>query len=312
MHKVNLASVDLNLLVALQALLDEKNVTRAAAKVGLSQPAMSRALGRLRDLFDDQLLVRTSKGMSPTPRGSALAEPLGKVLSGVDQMIQPPEFDPKTVEGRRRIATTGYGSLIMLPQVIGRFFHEAPNLNVDILNIRTESVVDLETGAIDLAIGGLGVSNMPAGFFQQNLFDDRFVCLVRAGHPALGDDGDTPLNLESYVRHPHGLLTVTGDGPGVIDDVLKRIGVKRRIALRLPHPLVAPIAAAESDLIFTLPKLLADRIQMVAPVVVIEPPEEISREIGMFSVRQHWHERHHHDPGHIWMRNLLAECVRGQ
>jgi len=307
MHKVNLASIDLNLLVALQALLDEKNVTRAAAKVGLSQPAMSRALGRLRILFDDQLLVRTSKGMSPTPRGTALAEPLGKVLSGVDQMIQPPEFDPKTAEGRRRIATTGYGSLVMLPLVIGRFFQEAPKLNVDILNIHTDSIHDLETGAIDLAIGGLGVATMPAGFYQQNLFDDRFVCVVRTGHPVL----DRGLTLDTYTQLAHGLMTVTGDGPGVVDDVLKRIGVKRRIALRLPHPLVAPIASSQSDLIFTLPERLALRLQQIAPVVVLDPPVEISSEIGTFSVRQHWHERHHHDPAHIWLRNLLAESARG-
>jgi DNA-binding transcriptional LysR family regulator len=306
MHKVNLASVDLNLLVALQALLDEKNVTRAAAKVGLSQPAMSRALGRLRDLFDDQILVRTSKGMSPTPRGLALSDPLGKVLSGVDQMIQPPEFDPKTAEGRRRIATTGYGSLIMLPLVIGRFFLDAPKLNIDVLNVHNDTIGELETGAIDLAIGGLGVNNLPAGFFQQNLFEDRFVCLVRDGHPIVKKG----LNLDDYSRLPHGLMTVTGDGPGIVDDVLKRIGVQRRIALRLPHPMVAPIAAAESDLIFTLPQRLAIRLQEVSPCVILEPPEEITREIGTFSIRQHWHERHHHDPGHAWLRNTLAECAR--
>ncbi len=307
MHKVNLASVDLNLLVALQALLDEENVTRAAAKVGLSQPAMSRALGRLRDLFNDQILVRTSKGMSPTTRGATLAEPLGKVLSGVDQMIQPPTFDPLTAEGRRRIATTGYGSLVMLPLVIGRFFLAAPKLNIDILNMHGDTIHDLETGAIDLAIGGLGVTNMPAGFFQQNLFEDRFVCVVREGHPVLKNG----LDLESYSRLPHGLMTVTGDGPGIVDNVLKRIGVQRRIALRLPHPLVAPIAAAESNLIFTLPRRLATRLQKITPFVILEPPEEITREIGNFPVRQHWHERHHHDPAHVWLRNTLAECAQG-
>lgn len=307
MLKVNLASIDLNLLVALQALLDEQNVTRAAVRVGLSQPAMSRALGRLRDMFNDQLLVRTSKGMSPTPRAAALAEPLGKVLSGVDQMIQPPEFDPGTAEGRRRIATTGYGSLVMVPLVIGRFYQEAPKLDLDILNMHGSTVHDLETGAIDLAIGGLGVDTMPAGFYQQNLFDDRFVCVVRENHPVIGKG----LTLENYTELSHGLMTVTGDGPGVIDGVLKRIGVQRRIALRLPHPLVAPIAAAESDLIFTLPQRLAVRLQEIANVVILEPPVEISSEIGSFAVRQHWHERHHHDPSHIWLRNLLADCVRG-
>ena len=307
MHKVNLSSVDLNLLVALQALLDEKNVTRAAARVGLSQPAMSRALGRLRDLFGDQLMVRTSKGMSPTPRGAALAEPLGKVLSGVDQMIQPPTFDPEVAEGRRRIATTGYGSLIMVPLIIGRFVREAPNLNLDVLNIHRDSINELETGAIDLAIGGLGVTNLPAGFYQQNLFEDRFVCVVRTKHPVI----QKGLTLDTYIQLAHGLMTVTGDGPGVIDDVLKRMGIRRRIALRIPHPLVAPIVAAESDLIFTLPERLAVRLQEVSPIAILEPPREISDDIGVFSVRQHWHERHHHDPAHIWLRNLLAECVRG-
>lgn len=301
MHTTNLAGVDLNLLVALEAMLDERNVTRAAQRVGLSQPAMSRALGRLRALFADPLFVRTSKGMAPTARAVALSGPLKRALAELEGVIRSPTFDPETARGRMRIAATDYAAVIVLPRVIGRYFAEAPHFDMEILPMDYESLAGLEAGDMDLAIGVF--TEAPAGIYRQRLFTEDFACVVRAGHPVLRKK----LTPEVFSALPHGLVTVLSTHKGnLMDAVVKHLGGGRRFALRLPHFLAAALIVAESDLILTLPRRLALRFAELAGLVLIDPPVRIAK----VSISQLWHERHHHDPAHIWLRALMAEQTR--
>ncbi len=300
MHETNLAGVDLNLLVALQALLEERSVTRAAHRVGLTQPAMSRALGRLRALFDDPLLVRATGGMAPTPRAESLSEPLRQTLAEVDRMIRRPTFEPATARGKLRITSTDYVTPVVLPRVLGRLFKEAPHLDLELQHWNRDSLRQLEDGSLDLAIGLF--PDAPAGFYRQRLFSDDFACIVRAKHPVTREG----LTLEAYTSLRHALITVAGEERGAADAALERLGLTRRIALRIPHFLAAPLIVAESDLVLTLPRRLARRFARFANLTFMDPPVEI----GGFTISQLWHERRHHDPAHLWLRALLAERTR--
>ena len=300
MREVNLAGIDLNLLVALGALLEERNVTRAAGRVGLSQPAMSRALGRLRALFDDRLLVRTSAGLEPTPRAEALAAPLRRVLAEVGRMVQPPDFDPAKQQGCVRLAMADYQSLVLLPRLLRHCEREAPGLDLQVVPHGPDSVRGVESGAVDLAIGVF--PDADSGFYRQTLYRDDFACVVRAGHPVL----EGPMTAERYAALRHAFLTVAGDGRGgAVDEALESIGLSRRIGLRTPHFLAAPLVVAETDLVLTLPRRLAEQLRTFAPLAIFDPPVPLAG----FAVSQLWHERRHEDPQHAWLRAAVLACA---
>lgn len=299
MREVNLAGVDLNLLVALEALLEERGVTRAAARVGLSQPAMSRALGRLRDLFGDRLLVRTPAGLLPTPRAEALAEPLARALAELRSLLGPDGFDPATARGAVRIVTPDYGSLILLPSLLRRLSREAPGLDVEVLPMGTGADDGLREGRADLAIGR--IARAGAGIYRQTLFEDGFACVLRAGHPAAGR-----LDLETYLGLAHAFITITGQGRGVVDGMLAERGLARRVALRIPHFVAASLVVSETDLVLTLPRRAAERLAADARLVVLDAPLPL----GGFEVVQAWHERRQDDPAHAWIRRQVLAAAR--
>ncbi|HYH38748.1 MAG TPA: LysR family transcriptional regulator [Azospirillum sp.] len=300
MREVNLAGIDLNLLVALDALLAERSVTRAADRVGLSQPAMSRVLGRLRALFGDRLLVRSSAGLIPTPRAEALAPRLRAVLAEVGRIVQPPGFDPATVRGTARLAMPDYLGLLVLPALLHRLEREAPGLDIVLAPPRAGTLAELEAGDLDLAVGNF--PQVPAGFFGRTVMTDGFACLARRGHPALAE----PLTPERFAGLRHALITIRDDrSPGAVDEALARRGLTRRIALRVPNFLAAPLIVAETDLILTLPRRLAHWLAGRADVQVVEPPLEL----GTFAITQLWHERRRDDPEHAWLRATLAAAI---
>ncbi|MBP2294524.1 LysR family transcriptional regulator [Azospirillum rugosum] len=302
MREVNLAGIDLNLLVALAALLDERNVTRAAGRVGLSQPAMSRALGRLRALFGDKLLVRTAAGLEPTPRAEALAAPLARVLAEVGRMVQPPDFDPAAQTGTVRIATVDYQTVVLLPRLLAHFAEVAPNLDVEVVLHGPAAEEGIASGTIDLAIGVFDVAE--AGYYQQTLYREDFACVVRADHPALQDG---PMTAERFAGLRHAFLTVGRDSSraGFVDAALDRLGLARRIVLRTPHFLAAPLIVAESDLVLTLPRRLAEHLRAMVPLAVFDPPVPMPA----FAITQLWHERRHGDPAHAWLRAAVLTCA---
>jgi DNA-binding transcriptional LysR family regulator len=297
MHEINLAKLDLNLLMTLHALLEERSVTRAGKKLGLSQSATSHALNRLRKLFDDPLLVRTSDGMIPTPRAENLLEPLRQILLDIKQLVQTPTFDPKTAQGTIQIVATDYATVVILPTVLKRVAEEAPHLNIECHHWREDTLEQLRSGAIDLALGGQNPPDSSEFNFQQ-LFVEDFVSIVRADHPVTQSE----FTIEAFLAWSHALITVTNSRMGYIDTILEKLGVERRILLRLPHFLSAPLIVAKTDLILTLPRRLAMLFAEFANLSVLDPPVELDK----FNYIQVWHKRRQHEPMHTWLREVIV------
>lgn len=268
---MNLASIDLNLLVAFEALMEERHVTRAGRRIGLAQPSMSSALTRLRALFDDDLFVRTAQGMQPTARALALAQPVGEALGRIRSVLAPGlSFDPATARHRFTIAATDYGDLVVLPVLVRMLRREAPGVDLTVRPITdaTESLGRLERGEIDVLIGG-HLPDSPRTV-RQTLFEERFACIRDAG-------SDLSLGRADYVRLPHALFSSAGgDGaPGAVDVILAEHGVSRRIAVTLPHVVAVPFAVAGSDLIATMAERIARRFAIAAGVAIIPLPYEV-------------------------------------
>ncbi|CAN90334.1 transcriptional regulator, LysR family [Sorangium cellulosum So ce56] len=301
MHPVHLASIDLNLLVVLDALLAEGSVTRAAARVGLSQSAMSHALGRLRVLIDDPVLVRTPRGMIPTPRAQELIGPIREALAKIEATVaRSPRFEPATARRSFTVATVDYVELILLPRLVQKLVSEAPFIDLVARPYDSEMWSAMETGKVDLAIGLLPA--LPAGFYRQRLIEERYMCVVRRSHPAVRGK----LTLKTYTSLPHALISPRGEGGGRVDEVLAERGLSRRVALQIPHFLVAAHIVAQTDLVLTVPARIARVFAEMEELHVMKPPVEL----GGFSVDQVWHERHAKDPAHTWLRGVFAEIAR--
>jgi DNA-binding transcriptional LysR family regulator len=271
---MNLASVDLNLLVAFEALMEERNVTRAGQRVGLAQPSMSSVLTRLRALFGDDLFVRSASGMQPTAKALSLARPISDALGQIRGVLEPGSgFDPATTRRRLSIAVTDYGDLIVVPPLVEALRREAPGIDLVVRPIvdTATSVASLEHGDVDALIGG----HLPAStrITRCPLFEENFVCVrdaKRAGRKAR-------LTKDDYTRFPHALFSSAGgDGiPGAIDTMLARHGRKRRTAITLPHVVAVPFAVAGTDLVATMAERIARRFAAAAGVSVVPLPYDV-------------------------------------
>ena len=295
--------LDLNLLVALDALLAEGNVTRAAERLGLTQPAMSHALNRLRALLDDPVLVRTPRGMVPTARAEELAPAIRSALDDIDRALRGrPAFDPATSTRAFTIAAVDHGELVILPPLLARIAAEAPKIDLLVRPLRLDLIEEeLESGAVDLAFSVLSAGDNLATF-RQRLFHESFVCLVRADHPTVGET----LTLEEFVALDHALVGPRGRRGGIVDTELQKLGLSRRVALMVPHFLVAPMVVAKSDLILTAPERIARAFAAILPLRIVPTPFELKG----FDVSQIWHERQSHDPALTWLRGLILEICR--
>jgi DNA-binding transcriptional LysR family regulator len=306
MHKINIESLDLNLLIVLQALLNEQSVTRAGERIGLSQSATSHALGRLREFFQDPLLVRTPKGMVSTLRAEELRAPLAEILLKLDLMIQPTLFDPATAQGTIHIASSDYSTVVILPIVLKQLTQIAPHLEVECHHWRPDIMELFRSGGIDLGLGVIDVSEI-SDMRSQTLFDEDFVAVVRSNHPIISSAN---LTLDAYISLAHALITIT-DFPGNpminsfkshVDRALAELGVQRRVVLKIPQFLAAPFIVAQTDLILTLPRRIALLIADTANLAILEIPIQIEK----FSYQQIWHERRSYDPLHCWFRDIVA------
>jgi DNA-binding transcriptional LysR family regulator len=296
MHEADLQGVDLRLLALLEALFATRSVTRAGDRLDLSQPAASRALARLRALLHDPLFVRGADGLVPTRRAQALRAPLAAALGAVRALVVPPVFDPATATGTVRILAPDFDAAALVPPLLAALRTAAPGLDVALLPRRGDALAALAADDADLALGVY--ANAPAGFRRQRLYDDTMVCLLRRGHPALA----RPLTPARFAALHHALVTITGEGGGVVDAVLAQRGLARRVVLRLPSFLAAPLVVARSDLVVTMPRRVATEFAAIAPLVLVEPPLPIPR----FTVSQVWHERQHADPRHAFLRATIA------
>lgn len=311
-HTVDdLHRIDLNLLVALDALARERNVTKAAARAGVSQSAMSHTLRRLRELFDDPLLVRGRGGMVLTPRAEALAVPLRSGLVSLARTLaEPPAFEPEQASRTFRIVSPDLFDALVLPTLLRRLGREAPSVDLAVVPMSKRLSDSLETGEVDLAIYPVLLDPQPfeldtqvdAELQRRTLFRDSFRCFVRNDHPALA--GRRKLTLTAYTRLNHVLVSPGGEGPGVVDRVLEARGLQRRIALRVPQFATALEVVAQSDLVLTAPSSLS-RCSTGSSLASRPAPVDIPEH----AITMIWHPRFTEDPAHRWLRELMIDVT---
>jgi DNA-binding transcriptional LysR family regulator len=294
--------LDANLVLALHALLQARSVSRAAERVGVGQPAMSHALKRLRERFDDPLLVRgDGRLMQLTPRALELADLAQQGAEAIARVFaEPAAFDPATSTRRFRVASSDAMNLNLLPGLLARLAQQAPGVDLELPITGPNVAVALDDGRLDLAIGRWDVA--PLGLRRRRLYRERLVSVVRADHPQVGET----LDLPTFLALPHMLVAPRGTPRGVIDEALERLGHQRRIAVVLQSFLAAMIVVAGSDHVLTLPLRAVQRLQGKLALRVLTPPLELPG----FELHQVWHERDHHDPAHRWLRSLVASVLQ--
>nr|WP_244277591.1 LysR family transcriptional regulator [Mesorhizobium loti] len=295
MHEMNnLAGIDLNLLVVLEALLAERHVSRAAIRLNKSQPAVSHALARLRHLLDDPLLVRRQGGLEPTARAIEITPALTEALDRMRHLLAPAGFDPATARRTFRLAMSDYGAAVILPALLPLVRAQAPQVDLVVSQASREVMVSqIIDGEIDLAFGVF--PGLDRSVRSHRLFDERFACLADAA--SLG--GRQAMDLATYLERPHALVDLRPERQSEVDKALAELGRTRRLCLVIPHWGVAPRLIADTDLVLTV----ASRI-LPSPderLCVFAPPFEIPA----FPFTQVWHERRESDPAHQWLRSRL-------
>lgn len=306
---MNIAQVDLNLLKNLDVLLREQNVSRAAEQLGITQPAMSNSLKRLRNLFGDPLLIRTAGGMSATDKGRELRPLVRQLLAQTETLFSGDEaFQPAASRRVFRIMTSDYAEATLVPHLVRRLRHEAPNVVLDFLTPSDVSYLDMEQGRVDMAINRF--NEIPTSFHQVMLWRDSFSCLLNRDNPLAAD-----FNLDSYLEAQHIWVSKTGFGVGFgmnperlgglgwIDRALQQLGKNRKISIFTRHYQMPALLVMNIDLVATLPSRVA-RMQAENPQLVIKPPPF---EIPEFELQMAWSPLLHHNAAHQWLRRLIQE-----
>ena len=299
-HDRTLAAIDLNLLVVLRALLVECHVTRAAARVGLSQSATSHALSRLRELFGDPLLVRSGRGLSVTPRASRLLPALERSLSELEAAVAgEPEFEPSTARRAFTLGMADYLQALVMGPLLRQIATRAPRVDLSVVvfpNLRELT----ESGAVDLAL------TVPQpdvrDLRHEPLFRDEFVCMVRRGHPVI----KRAPTLDAYLSQRHVVVAPGGTPGSLVDSVLAERGLERRVALRVTNFLIAPVVVCQTDLVSTMPVRLARRLAKTYPLRLLPPPIALPR----FDYAMFWHPRLDSDPAQRWLREVVGSVCR--
>lgn len=292
---VRLAGIDLNLLTSLDAVLETQNLTVAARRLGLTQPAVSHALKRLRELLGDPLLVRTKRGMQPTPRALELRPAVRDALAAAAAVLQAaPAFDPATSQRTFVISLPDQAAFQILPALANRLV-DTPSIRIDVRPAQNDRTAEALASDLDLAIGVY--RDAPAGVRDQVLWKEDFACVVRRGSAAARG----PWDLARYLSLRHLLIAPRGIPGSPLDDQLARKGHARTIALMVPHFLVAPHVVAATDLVWTAPGRLARAFAEQIPLTVREVPFTLAG----FTITMRWHVRLDRDPGLSWLRETL-------
>ncbi len=304
MHQIDIKQIDLNLLIILKVLLDESSVTKASEKLNLSQSATSHALKRLRQMFNDPLLERSVAGMRPTPRAIALRESLINILFDIEQLITEPIFIPELAKGKIRIASSDYSTTVILPTVLKQLSQQCPHIDIECYDWQPDTLDKMKNGEIDLGLGVVDLSHTN-GIKAQNLFSEHFVSIVRKDHPILQEK----ISLESYVAYPHALISTGSPTHSIqrsskshVDQALEKLGVTRRITLKLPHFFSAALVISQTDLILTLPYRIALLYLNVTNIALFDPPLDL----GKYNYMQIWSKHCDHVPLQVWLRNLIS------
>lgn len=302
---INLARVDLNLLVAFDALLAERSVTRAAARVGLGQSAMSHNLARLRQLFDDELLVRSKDGMRPTPRALALADRVHMALSTVETIVtRADQFDPAASERTFHIALPDSTEVLFGPKLLGYIRETAPGIRLRFHSTDERQLLEeIDADRIDL---GIGIGTFPDGHVHHKrklIGTDSYLCLFNAAKVGL----EPPISLEDYVRFPHVLTSLRKGERGIVDDALEQVGLTRTISVVTPRFVAVPFLVAGAPVVTTMHARLAQFFSRELGLTLSRVPLELPDvQISML-----WHASYDRDPGHIWLRNTITQ-MRGK
>lgn len=297
---MNLRSLDLNLLVVFDAVFAEKNITRAGLRIGLSQPAVSNALTRLRGVLKDELFLRGSDGLRPTPRAIELAGPIRSMLTDLQNVLDSPAFDPRTATHVFTIAAVDYFTVVVAPLLATHLAEHAPGIDLRITPTAGRALELLDRGEIDIAAASF--ADPPERFGRATLVEDTYVCLVAAGHPLT----QGKLTLARYAAARHILVTPRGDTRGFVDDKLAEKGLSRRIAMTVNHFSAAPGIVEGSDLVLTAPTKFIERFLTKRTVMFPAPVEapNIFRRLDMI-----WRERMGRHPAHAWFRETLRQVA---
>lgn len=296
---MELHELDLNLLVVFNQLLVERRVSKVAENLGVSQPAVSNSLAKLRKLLGDELFLRTPKGMEPTPYADQLAESVGYALSMIHSGInQRTSFEPATAQRSFTIGMTDIGEIYFLQALIERLRRDAPGVTLSTVRNTTVNVRDeLESGKVDLAIGLLPY--LKAGFFQRRLFMQSYVCLMRRGHRL----DKRRMSLAEFSGAEHLVVVSAGTGHGKVDELLQRSGIERTVRLNVPHYVSVGHILQGSDLVATVPERLADRLLGPFGLVKVAHPAKLPD----IAINVFWHAKYHRSPANRWLRAVLFD-----
>lgn len=299
---MSIKDLDLNLLKVFGAMFRARSVTTAAEMLGLSQPAMSYSLKNLRATFGDPLFVRTSKGMEPTPLALRMSESVETALMHVRKVTEYTErFEPETTPHEFRVFVSDVVAVQVLPRVFRRIREIAPRVRLNIQSLPWDQIPDaMESGKLALAVGSL--PGLVAGYYQQRLATDRYVCLVRSDHPEIRE----AITAKQFRSAEHALVTGIGMSHLIIEKALQKLGAATNIVMRIPYTLAAPLLVAQSNLVIIVPASVADAYSFWPNLRQLPAPIALPN----YEVRQYWHERYHTDPANKWLRSLFADSLK--
>lgn len=303
MDQRKIRNTDLNLLVTLAALLETHNVSRAAESLGLSQPAVSHALNRLRAVFDDPLLVRSGRVMVPTPRAESLRGQVEDVLTDVERLLSADDaFEPRETTRTFVVATNGFAAQLVIPALNDYLQERAPNANLRVIPLGSDDLRDvLSDGAVDVCLISGAIDHLPESLMMRVLRNDPFVMTVREGHAF-----QEPVRLREFASNPHILVSPRGDDTGVLDAMLANHGLRRRIALYLPDFTVVSNVLRRTDYVISTPLSIVQLLSQTDGLRQLEMPKELQMDSGALIAL--WHERVHGDSANRWFRQLVVEA----
>ena len=298
-----MAKLDLDWLGVFVEVYKTQSVSRAALRLGMEQASASIALGKLRQHFGDRLFTRTSQGMEPTPRAQVIYPDLLEALHRIEMARGTPQtFSAVDAQREFRICMTDISEIVLLPRLINHLQQTAPGLVIEAEKISPDSRRALESGSLDLAVGF--TPDLDAGFYQQALFAQDFVCLASEDHPRI----QSKISQRAFSAEGHILVTSLATGHSVVDKVLARHKVARRVVLRVPSFLGVARIVAQTEFLVIVPRLLGNALASQERVQILEPPWPLPP----YKVKQHWHERFNADAGNIWLRRTMAELFSGR
>ncbi|MGR4868768.1 LysR family transcriptional regulator [Variovorax sp. LARHSF232] len=298
-----MAGLDLDWISVFDAVYQSGSVSKAAERLGMAQSAASTALNKLRRHFDDRLFTRTAQGMLPTPRAQELYPALREVLAQLEiARGSRVAFDAPSAQRSFRICLTDISEVVLLPALLGHLRQAAPGVRIETEIVSTASARRLEDGEVDLAVGFM--PQLDAGFYQQTLFKQNFVCLVAKDHPRITG---ARMTVKRFSSEAHAVVASSGTGHAIVDKTIAKQRIDRHVVAHLSSFLGVARIVARTELLVIVPRVLGEVLATQEPVKLVEPPFALPS----YAVKQHWHERFHADAGNMWLRRTMAQLFGG-